>query len=351
MNDFDFSEPSQIPFQEVIDALLDENTPFSPRHIYRCSDLNDADFEQFKNAWPRVSVVRKRALLEDLDELFGDDYLLSFEAICRLGLDDADSQVRFLAVRSLWDYAAEDLIPKFLNFMETDPDPEVRAAATTALGKYIYLGEIEELPVRKLRQLEERLLQVMHSASPALVRRRALESLGWSSRKEIPELIQQAYDSGEEDWIISALFAMGRTYDARWHEIVLQMLEHSNNRYCYEAVRSAGELEINAAVPRLIELLEEDDEDIRSAAIWSLSQIGGHEAHAALLELADKTDNEDETELIDEALDNLIFNESIQVYDLMDLPEDDEDAFDFFDLEEFDEEFDDEDDEDEDDGD
>ena len=41
--EFNESTPPVIPFQEVIEALLDADTPLPPRYLYRFSDLEAGD--------------------------------------------------------------------------------------------------------------------------------------------------------------------------------------------------------------------------------------------------------------------------------------------------------------------
>jgi len=313
--------PESIPFQQVVEALLNPDTPLHPRFLFRLSDLEPSELAVLEKAWPGVPVWRRQALLEDIEELGEKDYVLSFEAIGRFALRDSDPIVRKFAVRTLWEYESDDLIPIYLDMVETDDDTEVRAAVATALGKYIYLGEIEELSVKKLRMVEEKLLELATSADKTLVRRRALEALGFSSRDEVPPLIEQAYNSRHVDWLVSALFAMGRSANQRWNGMVLAKLESDDPEVRMEAVRAAGELEAQEAVPRLIELLEDVDEDVRLAAIWSLSQIGGEGVRELLEEQYDEAEDEDEAQLIESALDNLDFTEDVQLFSLMDVSE------------------------------
>lgn len=316
------SFPFELSFKKVIAALLDFDTPFPPRYLYRLSDLAGDELAQFKAAWSELPDWRRQGLLEDLEQMFEADTLLSFEAICRLALLDTHSQVRFTALRSLQDYQVEDLVPLFLQFLDTDQDQEIRALAASALGQYVYLGEIEELPKATLETIESGLLQAAQNGKTTLIQRRAIESLGFSSRREVPALIESAFNTQDEEWITSALIAMGRTYDQRWKSTVLKMLDHRSFRIRYEAVRAAGELEISAAREPLLALLGEDDREVILAAIWSLSQIGGDELQQVFEDLLKETESDEEAELIEEALDNLLFNESIGLYDSFDLDED-----------------------------
>jgi HEAT repeat protein len=262
--------------------------------------------------------------MEDIEALGESDLVLSFDGISRLALTDTVSKVRTLAVETLVEYEAEDLAPVFLDLLEADPAAEVRSAAATALGRFVYLGEIEELPEETLRQIEDALLRVTSGKDTAEVRRHALESLGFSSRDEVPALIESAYYSGANDWIASALFAMGRSADEEWKPLVMAMLENDAPDIRLEAARAAGELETTEAVPRLVELLNDPDVDVRASAIWSLSQVGGEGVRDVLEQMYEDTEDEEEAEFIESALDNLAFTEDMELFSIFDLDEDDE---------------------------
>lgn len=312
----------EIPFQQVLEALLDEKKPFHPRYLFRFSDLEEDELRALEETWPKVSVRRRRAIMEDIEELGETNLTLSFEEFCRYAIGDNDAYVRESAVRALGEYENDNLIQLFESLLKNDSNAEVRAAAATALGRYVYLGEIEELPENTLNRLVELLLQVYASKEAVLVRRRALESLGYSSRDEIPAMIESAYYSGKEDWIVTALFAMGRTANSQWNTPVLEMLENDSTEIRYEAARAAGELELHESTDRLIELLDDSDIDIRMAAAWSLSQIGGEGVRDALELLFEETEDEEEADFIEQALDNLEFTEDMELFSLIEVPDD-----------------------------
>ena len=336
MDDIDLSPPQKISFQKVLDALLDAETVFPPLYLHRLSDLETEETRELEHIWTQIPAWRRKALLEDLEQLFEDDYLLSFDAVCRIGLNDPEPEVRFLSVRSMFDYDAPDLIPEFLSLMTEDDNADVRAAAASALGKYVYEGELEELDPQQLHKIEDALLNVLDGQDSGQVRRRALESLGFSSREEVPALIEDAIQTARTDWIISALFAMGRSYDPRWQEPVLEMMAHDLPDIRTEAARAAGEIELSAARDLLTDLLDDEDVSVRLAAAWSLSQIGGEGAQTVLVRLLEETDDPDEIAFIENAIDNLIFNQDLSFFGILDFSEegvehdfdDDEDLFD-----------------------
>jgi hypothetical protein len=87
--------------------------------------------------------------------------------------------------------------------------------------------------------------------------------------------------------------------------------------------RTPGELEIFEATPLLIDLIDDGNEDVRSAAVWSLSQIGGEGVREVLISLLARTEGDSELDFIESALDNLAFTEGMQPFSLFDFPKED----------------------------
>ncbi len=311
-----------VPMHVLIEALLDESKPFSPRYLNHFSDLQPADASLLAENWSKISSRRRAALLEDLEEVHLADDLLSFEEVGRLALTDSEPAIRRRAVQILREYELVDLMPTFIRMSEHDPDAEVRAASASALASFIYLGEVEDISPKKLLQVEECLLRLTSGSDTTLVRRRALEALGFSSRQEVPGLIDKAYASRDMDWLASALFAMGRSASSRWNQKVLKMLDHEHPPVRAEAASAAGELEIKAALPALLELLDDPDFDVRMAAIWSVSQIGGTGVRRKLEKLLETVDDNAEADQLEAALENLDFTEEMQDLALLEIPED-----------------------------
>ena len=318
---------SKVPFQKLVDGLIDTGVPFSKRQLYRFSDLETGELNILAQAWERVPLARRQALMADLEEISSSDMLLSFEAVGRHAMNDQDPKVRQLAVRIMNEYESTDLATQFVRLMERDSSADVRAESASALGRYVYLGEVGEISEAVLDAVEAGLLRVIESDDMPVVRRRALESLSFSSRKEVPPLIEKAFSSGDQEWMESALFAMGRSVDERWEDQVMAMLTNIMPALRAEAARAAGELELNQAVPFLSEMIEDTEKVVREAAIWSLSQIGGEEVRETIENLLDKTEDREEIDLVEAALDNLYFTEDTQLFSLFDLsPEDVEDV-------------------------
>ncbi len=317
----------KIPFAQIVTELKDDLKPFPPKYLHRFSDLEGKELALLKNAWDSLSEKRKTHLLQDLEELSDSETLVCFDEVARIGLGDTSPAVRSISARLLWESEDVTLIPIFLGMMERDKDAGARAAGAAALGRYVLIGEIEELSPEQHQHVEDSLLLVCTGKDLPIVRQRALESLGYSERPEVPILIEKALDSPDFAWIACGLFAISRSLDPRWEKQVLKYLDHQDDDVRFEAIRAAGELELESARQPLINLLEsgEEDGENRLAVIWSLSQIGGDEVQETLEKCLEDCDDE-EAEYIEEAITNLNFNQDFKLADLLDIePEDPDD--------------------------
>jgi len=314
-----------VSFQTVVEALFDEGQPFPARYLHRFSDLPPADLKILFKVWPKVSPQRKHTLLEDLEYLAETDTLTCFDDLAHPLLTDPDAPVRVLAIRLLFECEDKKLVPIYLDILKHDENIEARAAAANILGLFVYLGELEEIPAEIHHAIEEQLLEAATSAKETLVRRRALESLGYSGREQVIPLIEAAYRDRNPDWVVSALFAMGRSADERWKKQVLSKLHDPDEDIRSEAVRTAGELELGPARSILLDLLEdEEDLELRREIIWALSKIGGEGVRDRLEELFDLETDDEEAEFIEEALDNLFLTEDMAELDLFGVEPDDD---------------------------
>ncbi len=314
----------KITITELINTLLDMDNPVPAKYIYRLSDLSDDDLAKIKAIWHQIPEWRRQALLEDTESMAADDTLLSFTALSKFALDDPDDHVRALAIQNLWESEDQTIVPKLLEMMSSDKSEEVRANAAYALGQFVYLGEIEELKENLLHQIEDQLISVYRGDDTLLVRRQALEALGYSSRPEVDDFLREAYSSGNRDLLASSLFAMGRSANSIWHPYVEKMLTHQDAEIRAEAARAAGELEAKSCRDLLLELVQDENEEVRQAAIWSLSEIGGEDIQDLFMNLYNSTDDDEELNFLEDALDNLAFTNDVGFFTLLDVAEEGE---------------------------
>ncbi len=309
----------QDNFTELIATLRDESQELSfgtlTKFAETLSDIAPVQLKPLLEVWDDVSLSRRHALLAHLKRELDDNLLYNFNALARPLLHDEDGITRTYAIRLLADYEREDLIPTFIDIALNDSEVETRTDTISLLGFYVHYGELDEVSDEGLKKIEEALLQIAQNAKRAKFKQYAVEALGFSSREEVPALIEKAWQEETAMWKASALFAMGRSYDSdRWQEQVLEGLVHENEIVRLAATKSAGNLSLDLARPILLNSLrEEDDEVVLRASIWSLSEIGGEDVREHLLSLLDQLEGEDEQEaFLEDALANLDFTEGVQ---------------------------------------
>ncbi len=307
-----------ISFQSVLDALTASGRDLPRRHLQQFSDIGPLELKTLLDVWPRVPPSRKSTLLEGLRTLAEEDTLVNFDDFARAILNDPDPAVQIRAIRLLSECEDTKLALTFLDMLKSDKDLNVRVEAANALGLFVDLGELEEISENIYHKIEDALLAVASGEDDGRVRRTALESLGYSSRIEVSTLIESSFHREDPAWQTSALVAMGRSADDRWEDDILRSLVNVNDNIRRAAVQAAGELELKSARPALLKMLNEDEDDtVISAVIWSLSQIGGEDVRTYLENLLDQTEDEDQIEYIEEALDNLAFTEDLDRFDLL----------------------------------
>lgn len=296
--------------------------------LYILSNMNKEMLNSFKVIWPTITPQRRRDVMQELVEISEANFEVNFDPIFLLGLADEDAEVRAAAINGLWEDENPALIGPFIHLLRTDEAAVVRAAAATGLGRFVYLGEIEKIHQEQSTLAEDALLETIRLGGEDLdVRRRAIESIAYSSRSGVAQIIENAYYDENEKMQVSAIFAMGRSADSHWRSQVIAELENDNSEIRFEAARACGELEAGEAVGMLVQLIDEDpDLQVQEMAIWALGRIGGREAREAL-EICVESQNEALAQAAEEALDEInLFSDSLALFDF---DEDDDDWADF----------------------
>jgi HEAT repeat protein len=294
--------------------------PFSK--LYVLSDLAGPRLASFQTAFDAYPAAQRRRLVQALVQLAEASFEVNFHAIFRHCLGDSSEEVRAAAIEGLWEDEDVALIGPMLSMLRADPSAQVRAAAASALGRYVLAGELEKIdPPIQVRITAELLTSIHLKGESDAVRRRAIEAVSYSCTPEVFEVLETAYFHEDEEMRLSAIVGMGRTCDRRWIPILLAELESDSPAIRYEAALASGHLMMGEAVPTLAELLDDADAQVRGAAIWALGQIGGDQAKQVLLDALEDTD--DDTEVaIEEALAEQALLEGDLDFALYDFDED-----------------------------
>lgn len=305
---FEIKPPNKPTIGELIAVLeVETGTGHVPVALYYgLSNLDDVSLELVRPTWGKLSSDYKIKVATELAEASEADFELDFRTFGHLVLDDSDPDVKIAAINLLWEDESLYLLSLLIDLAENDENTDVRAAATSELGRFILLGEYGDIPDRDCVRAQDVAIGLLNDNTEDIrVRRRALEAISNSSLDFVAEAISEAYESDEQLMRVSALYAMGRSYDQQWSEIVLKEIRSDDPEVRYEAARAAGELEISDAIPLLGQLAVVDEREIQLVAIWSLGEIGGSQATrllSAMAEDAEEANDEDLLEAIEDAL-------------------------------------------------
>jgi len=295
-----------MKYQEVLSHLAKPGERLRPHYLYALSRMTPAQLELFRRQWPTVDRARRRAVIQGLAELTENSFEVNFDPVFLLAMGDEDDEVRAAAIEGLWENESPSLIRPLIQLLRADTSEIVRAAAAVALGRFVLLSELEKLDRATGDRVEEALREAIRRPSETVdVRQRAIESIAYSGKDDVRQIIKAAYHSPDEKLQASALFGMGRSADSHWRRIVTFELDNPNPELRYEAARACGELELSQAIPRLGEMVFDDpDREVQEVAVWALGCIGGREARA-VLEACYEGDDEFLKQAATEALDQM----------------------------------------------
>jgi hypothetical protein len=280
-----------LTFEEAMLRLEDERVVLSSFVLYALSGPSAEEIRIFRRQWPTLPVERRRKIIAALTESAEANFELDFNALFRVTMGDDDEHVRTASIDGLWEDEGVTLIAPLVHLVRKDGAASSRAAAAASLGRFVLLGELEELDERYVQLVHGALLEAIADGNELLeVRRRAVESIAYWDEPRVRDIIAAAYQETDESMRISAVFAMGRSADPDWSETVRGELHSSNPAMRYEAARACGELGAKAAVPELIALVSDPDREVQFAAVGALGQIGGRQARRVLERCARSAD-------------------------------------------------------------
>ncbi len=211
---------------------------------------------------------------------------------------------RLLAAELAGDFTVvnDDLADTLLMVACSADEPEqLRARAAISLGPVLEQANTDgfedpdDVPIteRTFHNIQGLLEKVyLDTSAPKEVRRRSLEASVRAAKPWHQEAIRSAYSSGDKQWMLTAVFSM------RWvrgfDDQILRALKSDDPEIHYEAVIAAGNWELDAAWPHLVELVNDahSPKPLLLAAIGALGSIRPAEALDVLVDLAESDDEE-----------------------------------------------------------
>ncbi|MDO9545386.1 MAG: HEAT repeat domain-containing protein, partial [Pelolinea sp.] len=150
------------------------------------------------------------------------DTLVSCDDFGIFALEDEDPLVKSQALHLFWESSDTKLISIFIDFAKNDSLPEVKQAAVSALGRFVLLGEFDEIPENSAKKVQDFLISEYLTSTNIQTQQRILESLGYSSSEKVTQFIKLALEKKEKEWQLSALLAISRSADEKWGKVVME---------------------------------------------------------------------------------------------------------------------------------
>ena len=204
--------------------------------FYGLSGLSGEDVVRVRDVWSQLGAENRHKLLQQLVDVSEANFELDYRPFALMALEDSDNAVRTAAIDLLWEDETLEVLNRLIDLAQWDESTPVRASAAGALGRFILLGELGDLPASETIRAQDVVVSLYNDVAEDVdVRRRALEAIANCGHEIVDEAIEEAFASEEPLMQASAVFAMGRTCDNRWNEAVLRSFEHSDPAIRYEA--------------------------------------------------------------------------------------------------------------------
>ena len=303
--------PTTLPLADALLAIGQGDV--SHRVLISFSDLDREKVRNVRRVWPLIEAANRVRFVHALSDLAEASVQYNFNRVFRIALEDSESSARQYAVAALWEDASSDLIDAFIALLD-DESQDVRAEAARALGRYAALAAEEDISPADGERVFAALLDIaVDETQPYIVRRRALESIAaFGNRGNVYALIRDAFDHDDHGMRAGALFAMGKTLDPGWLNVVTSEFESDDPEMRFEAANAAGEIGDSRAVGGLAALCADVDPEVRFGAVSALGKIGSPASIRVFRRLAERASGE-EKDAIEEAirLTEIEFSESM----------------------------------------
>jgi len=232
------------------------------------------------------------------------------KALRDVGLTQSD---RMIAVELAGNFAVvnDELVAELVSIVARAGESEgLRARAAIAAGPALEAGDTDGFddlygaPIsgRCYLETQDAFRELFRDTElPKEVRRRVLEASVRGPQDWHREAIRDAYASADEDWKLTAVFAMGLVQG--FDDEILEALGNENDEIEYEAVCAAGGWGLDAAWSHVSGIVASGcaDKELLLAAIQAVACIRPIESGVVLVDLIDH-DDEDIVESAHEAM-------------------------------------------------
>lgn len=305
-DDLDLETVESIPEKPELSTVLANlrNGERIYADLHGFSDLSAADLTLLKEQWPLITPELRASVVRESFDISQEEFTFLLARFFLFASHDSETDVRQLAVIALGFEEEPAVATRLLEVLESDESDDVRSEAAKSLGPIATLASWLEYSPELMQQIADCLYAVAENDDESWhVRRRAAESVAaFGPNDRVNRIVQTMYDEEEMGLRASALFAAGRGNQRAWLRVAIEEFENEDSEIRFEAARSTGMFGDVEALPGLSELAKDDEDvDVRHAAITAIGEIGGPGATRILTRLYDDAPESDH-DVIDDAL-------------------------------------------------
>lgn len=300
---------SRTNFDNVLQMVKDDSKVVFGRYARMLSDLSAEKAAKLGAVLEGLTPERRAAFYQGMKETHHESFEYDFSPVAKIGLEDADGEIRADAIEILGLEDSRETSAKILEAAQSDPCEKAQITAIDVLGQYMLeddLGGTIPVDRKKLREALEKLIENKSAA----VRRAAVVAYAVSETKRVNEIVRGYLAGNDRAELIAALRAVSISMNEDFSESVLELLEHDDEEIVIEAIRAAGALQLKEALPALYEMISRFDRinpDMLLAAAGAVAEIGDESGMDVLETLGEAAvDMDDEiTEAVDDCIDTL----------------------------------------------
>jgi hypothetical protein len=217
------------------------------------------------------------------------------------GLQSSDVPTQCLAAQMAGKIPGHDLALELIRVLKTADDTDLLVETSIALGPVLeeaLLGSFgdedlePEITPHLVHEIQSLFRRLYHDAdAPNVVRRRVLEASVRSPEPWHVGATRAAFQSGDLGWRVTAVFAMG--YLDGFETQIVASLDDEDTEIIRESIRSAARRRIQESGPRVLAIIQENDQDnqLRLIGVDALAQLRPSGAVAFLQSLTDHKDD------------------------------------------------------------
>ena len=309
-------------FQNALEDL--RNGTFSPQNarLQVLADLSATRAAALESVLKSTTPEQKRVFFRALEDCDVESYIYSFGPIGAFGILDDDGEIRRVSIGLLAFEEDREIGARILNAALHDDYEPAQTAAVYQLGQYMIGLELEDkipLPAKRLREALKSLLEHENKA----VRLAAVQSYAFGNDAVVKRKITRLLAGNDFEELRAGLIAVRNSLENDWDRSVIELLEHEDEEVRIEALRTAGQLGLEEALPEMYKILENFDRvdrDLLLETVNAIAEIGCDSSLNVLEVLGEAAGDMDSevTDTIDDAIDSL--NVSIEMGALPPMP-------------------------------